>query len=141
MPDMSAITGIAASLNAAMNITKAMKDLRDWSIVQSKVIELQGVILEAQSSLFSANEDRAALAERVRELEKQVAGVEAWETEKQRYQPANMGDGNIAYVVKPAMRGTEPPHYLCANCYQQRKISILAHYDTEVTLPPSFIQF
>src|SRR4051794_11490584 len=127
MPDMSAITGIAASLNTAMNIMKAMKDLHDLSVVQSKVIELQSVILEAQSSVFSANEERSKLVDRVRQLEKEVAGVEAWEAEKQRYEQADAGDGNIVYALKPAMRGTEQPHYACANCYQQRKISILAH--------------
>jgi hypothetical protein len=60
---MSAIAGAISSLNAAVNITKAMKDLRDWSIVQSKVIELQSAILDAQSSLFTANEERATLIE------------------------------------------------------------------------------
>jgi hypothetical protein len=40
MPDMSAISAIANSLNVAVNIAKAMKDLSEWSLVQSKVIEL-----------------------------------------------------------------------------------------------------
>lgn len=131
MPDMTAIAGALSSLNAAVNITKAMKDLRDWSLVQSKVIELQGAILEAQSSLFAANEERSALIEKVRQLEKQVAGIEAWDTEKQRYEMVDVGDGNVAYRVKPTMRGSEPPHYICANCYRQGKASMLAHMHTQ----------
>jgi hypothetical protein len=59
VPDLSAITAIASSLNAAVNITKAMKDLNDLSVFQSKVIELQSVILgrlfqPISSSIFSA---------------------------------------------------------------------------------------
>lgn len=129
MPDISAIAGAVASLNAAVNITKAMKDLRDWSIVQSKVIELQSIILDAQGSLFAANEERATLIERVRQLEKQLANSEAGETEKQRYEMVDIGDGNVAYALKSGMRGSEPPHYACANCYSAGKISRLTHFD------------
>ena len=87
-------------------------------------------ILDAQASAFAANEERSALIEKVRELEKQMTHMEAWEAEKRRYKMVDVGDGNVAYIVKPAMRGTEPPHYICANCYQQRKPSILAHMHT-----------
>jgi hypothetical protein len=127
MVDVSAIAGALASLNAAVNITKAMKDLRDWSIVQSKVIELQSTILEAQSGLFAANEERSALIEKIRQLEKQVADLEAWNSEKERYALTDVGGGNVAYLPKPSMRGTGPAHYMCANCYEQRKKSILQH--------------
>jgi hypothetical protein len=127
MPDMTAISGAIASLNAAVNITKAMKDLRDGSIVQSKVIELQSAILDAQNSLFSANEERATLIQKVGQLEKQLADTEAWEAEKQRYQMTEAGPGVFAYILKPAMRGSEPSHYVCANCYRLRKISVLQH--------------
>jgi hypothetical protein len=127
MPDMSAIGGALSSLNAAINIVKAMKDLRDWSLVQSKVIELQSTILNAQGSLFAANEERTALIERIRELETQVAGVKAWDAEKDRYEKATVGEGAFAYVLKPSMRGTESPHYLCANCYSNSKASVLQH--------------
>ena len=77
MPDISAIAGAFSSLKAAVDITKAMKDLRDWSLVQSKVIELQSAILEAQSGLFTANDERSALIERVGNLEQEVARLEA----------------------------------------------------------------
>ena len=130
MPDMSAISGVAASLNAAINIVKAMKDLRDWSVVQSKVIELQSIILDAQSSIFAVNQERSTLVERISQLEKELASAKAWEAEKQRYELADVGVNNFAYALKPAMRGSEPPHYLCANCYQQDKKSILHHMDT-----------
>jgi hypothetical protein len=127
MVDMSAIAGVVSSLNAAVNITKAMKDLRDWSIVQSKVIELQGVILEAQHGLFSANEERAALMEKIRDSEQKIADLEAWDAEKQRYQLTDVGEGTFAYALKAAMSNGEPAHYICANCYEQSKKSVLHH--------------
>jgi len=130
MPDMGSISAIAASINAAVNITKAMKDLRDLALVQSKVIELQGVILEAQSGLFTANEERASLIEEIREAESKIAQLETWNAEKQRYQLTDIGDGNFAYALRQSMSSGEPPHYICTACYQNSKKSILHHFET-----------
>jgi DNA repair exonuclease SbcCD ATPase subunit len=125
MPDAGVISAIVNSLNAAMNITKAMQDLRDWSIVQSKVIELQQAILEAQNGIFAANNERSALIQRVRELEEEVTDLEAWEAEKKRYELKATGSGGLAYSIKPEAQGTEPPHKICARCYEHGKKSIL----------------
>jgi hypothetical protein len=73
MVSMTAIGAAAASLNAAMNIAKAMVGLRDGQISQAQTIEFQSKILEAQSSIFAANEERTALIEQIRSLEQEVA--------------------------------------------------------------------
>jgi hypothetical protein len=125
MVSMTAIGAAAASLNAAMNIAKAMIGLRDGQAFQAQAIEFQSKILEAQSSIFAANEERTALVEQVRELEEQMARMKAWETEKQRYALTDFGTGAFAYLVKPEARGTEPLHCICVACYQQGKKSIL----------------
>jgi hypothetical protein len=130
MVDISAIAGAMSSLNAAVNITKAMKDLKDWSTVQTQVIELQRTILEAQSGLFSANDERTSLIEKIREAEKRIADLETWNTEKQRYQLTDIGDGNFAYALKESVSNGEPPHYLCTACYQNSKKAILHHLAT-----------
>jgi hypothetical protein len=102
-----------------------MVDLRDWSVIQTKVIELQQTILQAQSSLFAAHEERTALVETVSQLKKEMTEREAWETEKQRYQLQKVYVGSFAYVVKEEARGTEPIHWLCARCYEEGKKSLL----------------
>lgn len=127
MVDISAIAGAMSALNAATNITKAMIGLRDTKIIQTKVIELNTIILQAQAAAFSANQERAALVERIGQLEKEIANLKAWETDKQRYELTDIGDGNFAYTAKVSMRGSEQPHYICANCYQLGKTSILQH--------------
>src|ERR1700685_3083071 len=100
MPDFGAISAVVNSLNAAVNITKAMKDLNDWSAVQSKVIELQGVILEAQSGIFEANKERSALIEQISLLKKEVTDLEAWETTKNRYELKRTDGGGLAWSLK-----------------------------------------
>jgi hypothetical protein len=131
MPDLSAIGTIATSLNAAVNITKAMKDLSEWSTAQTQVIELQRTILEAQSGIFAANEERHALIERVVHLEKEIGELKTWDAEKQRYELKAFGSG-FAYEVKPDAKGTEPTHQICANCYARGKKSFLQQVPTNV---------
>jgi hypothetical protein len=125
MPDMSAIAGLVSSLQAATEISKAMIGLRDGAMIQSKVIELQGVILAAQSSALAAQSDQFTVLERVRELEKEMANLEAWNREKERYELTTVGSGALAYKLKPEAQGAEPEHYLCATCYQAHRKSIL----------------
>lgn len=125
MVDMAAIAVVSTSLKAAADITKAMVGLRDASMIQGKIIELQGVILSAQQGALTTQSDQFSLLERVRELEKQVADLEAWDSEKQRYELKEVGTGSLAYVVKENARGTEPVHQICAACYQHRRKSIL----------------
>jgi hypothetical protein len=143
MPDIGAIGAVASSINAAFNITKAMKDLKDWSIVQSKVIELQGTILEAQSGIFAANAERSALIEQIGQLEKEVADFKAWETEKKRYELKAISNGAFAYALKSDAQATEPPHYICANCYEHQKKSVLQQkartiVDNSIGLPTQY---
>ncbi len=97
---------------------KALKDINDTAIRNAAVIELQEKIL-------AAREAQAALLERVSELEKEVADFETWETEKQRYELTTTARGGLAYTLRPDAQGSEPPHKICAACYQRRKKSPL----------------
>jgi hypothetical protein len=125
MPDMAAIGVVMTSLNTAVNIAKAMMDVHDATAVQGKVFELQRAIIDAQQSVFAANAERSALIDEIREAKEQISHLEAWEAEKQRYELKDVGAGSLAYAIKEAMRGTEPVHNICANCYQKAYKSIL----------------
>jgi hypothetical protein len=125
MVDISAIAGTVSALKGAMDISKAMIDLRDGQAMQGKVIELNSKILEAQSSAFAANDERTALIARVGELEKELAHLKAWDADKQRYELKSVARGTVAYMLKPPERGSEPPHWLCATCYGKSKKAFL----------------
>jgi hypothetical protein len=83
-------------------------------------------LIEAQSSVLTAQEERTTLLQRVGDLEKQIAEMETWETEKQRYELKDAGMGALAYTVKSGMEAGVPPHSICANCYENRQKSILS---------------
>ena len=126
MPDMALIAQTVSTLKSAFDFSKTLIGLRDAAMINEKVIELQRIILSAQSEAMAAQTDQVALLEAKRQLEKQIAQMEAWETEKQRYElKSGYFGGAFVYALKPEARVSEPPHWICATCYQAHKKSIL----------------
>lgn len=125
MVDMTAITGLATSIRAAVEITKAMKDVHDANVIQTKTFELTREILSAQSYAMEAVAAQSALLERVRRLEEEKAQLETWNTEKQRYELKKIQTGVTVYALKPSMDNGEEPRYICTTCYQHGHKSIL----------------
>jgi hypothetical protein len=115
----AAITGI----RSALDVTKAMIGLRDAEAFRAKSLELQGLILESLDKAIEAREAYAAQLDEIRALKAEIAKFEAWDTEEKRYELKSVGTGATVYVLKPDERGTEPPHWLCTNCFVQRKKS------------------
>jgi polyhydroxyalkanoate synthesis regulator phasin/ribosomal protein L32 len=125
MVGVGEIAGLMSSLKAAKDIAQTMVGLRDAATFQAKAIEFQSKIFDAMERAIASQEERAALVEKVSELEKEVAQLEAWETEKQRYELKDVGSGSLAFTLKPECAGSEPPHHICAQCYQHAQKSIL----------------
>ena len=134
MIDFGSIAAAVSGLKTAGDIAKGMLDLKAAGDVQGKVIELQNVILNAQSSALAAQSEQMILLQRVGELEKQVSRAEAWEAEVVRYKLKDYGDGRFAYELKSEAANGDPPHRLCTTCFHAGKKSILQfHYRVDQT--------
>ena len=125
MVDIAAISGMFSSIKAAKDIAESMIGLANAEATRGKVLEIQGKMLDAQNFAFAAQEERSALVERVCTLEKEVADLKAWGAEKETYELKTIDGGAFAYVKKKTVQTTEPPHWLCAACYQENQKRIL----------------
>ena len=130
MADLTALSVALESLKTAYDMAKAMLNLREAAAVQGRIIELQEAILSAQDSAIAAQHDQFSLLETIRELEKQKAELEAWDAEKDKYELTAIEQENragkiLVYVLKEEAGGSEPKHYLCPRCYQEKRKSIL----------------
>jgi hypothetical protein len=125
MPDLSAIAAALSSFKTMKDIAQAMIGLRDAQAFQAKLIEFNSALIDAQTNVFSVNEERSALIERVRDLEAKIAEIEGWEAEKKRYELKEVAPRVFTYVLKPEAQGSEPSHWICPGCYQKRQKSIL----------------
>jgi septal ring factor EnvC (AmiA/AmiB activator) len=90
MVDMSAIAGALAALKGANDIAQAMIGLRDAAAFQTKLIEFQAKIIEANNSAFAAQDERAALLQKIGDLEKEMAALKAERRKFDRYKLKEM---------------------------------------------------
>src|SRR3954463_13080578 len=115
--DYSLIQGTITSLKTASDLARGFLDLKSMTDVQAKVIELQSIILSAQSSALAANSEQASMAEEIRDLKQRIAAMEAWGKEKQRYALLAVEPGIFVYALKGSEAKGEPPHWVCAHCF------------------------
>ena len=125
MIDMGSIAAAVSSLKGASDIAKGLLSLHTMAEVQSKAIELNQAIIDAQHQIFAANAAQSALAERVRQLEGEIARMKDWDAQKERYKLAAPYPGCMVYAPQKSMSNGEPAHYICAACYQKGQRSIL----------------
>lgn len=125
MADMSVIAGAISSLKLANDIVRGMTNIRDGSLLQAKLIELQTVILSAKSGALSAQSSQFDLLKCIRELEDKVSEAAKWDAEAERYQLRDFGGNTFAYSLKEAQAVADPIHRLCPNCFTERMKSIL----------------
>jgi hypothetical protein len=121
MDDVSAFAELSTSLRSAVEITKAIMDVSDANTLQTKILELTKQIMSAQSCALATQSAQLELLQSKRGFEHELAKLKAWNMEKYRYELQNVGSGAVAYVPKQSMRGTEPLHWICANCFQISK--------------------
>lgn len=125
MVDISAIAGVASSLKTAAEMAQALVGIRDARVFMEKSVQLNQIITAAQQSAIDAQANQLALINRVNDLEKEIMGLKAWDAEKETYELHECGPGTFAYTKKKMMRGTEPVHLLCANCFNHGQKSFL----------------
>jgi hypothetical protein len=121
MVDVPAVAGLTTSLRAILEIAETMKDLGDAEPIQSKIAALTREIMSAQSCALAVQSERIDLLQSKHDLEGEIAKLKVWNTEKYRYELQSVAPGAIAYVLKKSMRGSEPVHWICADCFQSGK--------------------
>lgn len=124
MVDGTTIAIVSTHIKAAADIARALVTIRDTVLVQSKVVELQQVIISAQQAAIAANSEHSELVETIGDLKNQIVKLKDWEAEKQKYELKKYGP-ILLYAQKEGMEYTEPPHNLCQKCYNSGQKSIL----------------
>jgi Zn finger protein HypA/HybF involved in hydrogenase expression len=113
------------SLKAALDLAKGLNAANTQASINDIKIGLQEHILGAQEALAAAREASTADAARIRQLEQQIVQLKDWEGEKLLYGLKAVAGGAFAYVLKAGIENGEPSHWLCTNCFENRRKSIL----------------
>ena len=122
---------IAGGLAAAAKILKTLKSLVTAPDAKAQVIELYDVIISTQAGALEGITREHSMLEEIRDLKEQLGRAEAWGTQKIRYKLATPHSGVTVYALQKSMSDGEPPHYICANCYQSGKRAMLQQTRTK----------
>jgi len=117
-------TGISA-LKTAFDIAKNISDMAKGKAVNDAVISLQEHIILAQKSALDAQSHEAAQLARIGELEKEIAQLKEWDAQLKQYELKEVHVGALAYVPKPNTDEAKTPHWLCVDCADHGRKSIL----------------
>lgn len=116
--DLTAIQAGLSSLKTAFDITKGLIDLGTATEINGKIIELQRVIIAAQTA-------QEEMAGEIKRLKDRIAHMQEWSAEKERYKKIAPWDGIIVYALKESMSQGDPPHWICPKCYEDGKASLI----------------
>lgn len=130
--DLSLFSQATSSLSAAVTLAKSFVGLRDEAQRLVATNELLAQINEAHGKISalliahaeSAAEHQAALREK-RELEEELRRVKAEKADLENYALRELSPGVFVYARSTGVESTEPLHYLCAQCRNDGKKSIL----------------
>lgn len=131
--DISTINAGMAALTGSFAAAKTALEIRDFNAAGTAVAEATQKLLDVQGQLLSINgafmqlqQQHAAMAQKVRELEEQRA-------QRERYALVELSPGVMVYRVneRPQAAGAdspgvpEPVHHLCPQCFHRGHTSIL----------------
>lgn len=131
--DATAIVGAANGLKAAVDLAKGLHSLKTSTEVREKTSALLDAVVDARFKLLEASDAQAALLERIKQLEDHIAGLENWDSDKQRYELKAIDTGAFAYMHKPGMEDGETPAWFCQTCFQDRHVNPLQFRDQPVS--------
>lgn len=121
---MPEIATAIASVKHAADLAKIAAQIKTDSATAEKVIELQAVILSLQAQLMLIQTTAQKLSDEKRDLEQQIVESKNWDNERPAYEIKPVGRG-LVYAKKSAQETGVEQVWLCVNCFEQKKKSIL----------------
>lgn len=116
------------STKAVYTIAKGISFLKSEVEKNEAVSKILEALLSLQTEALSVNEKTQELQEENYRLTNKMREFENWsETEKQ-YELKEIDRGTFVYASKKNKTIAEPVHWLCTNCWKDRKRSILQKF-------------
>lgn len=120
------LTAVATSIKTACDITKSMSSASQTVAERNKAVsETLGILISVQSDVVAVRSDYYEMLKTKDILEKRIAEFEQWGKTEGQYRLTEVHRGVFVYVPKNPDEIGQPAHWLCANCWQEKKKSIL----------------
>ena len=132
--DVGSFEQLSEFLKSAGDVAKTLLGLGQSKSVKSELSEIVAVVGMATMAAATAQTDYLAAGRRIRELEEENLRMKAWDAEAEQHQLQEVDVGAFALVYQPAVDNPQPVHWLCTNCAEAKRKSILQLVDSVVGL-------
>lgn len=95
--------------------------------LQQLTRRMNEALIDVQAEALAALREQAIQAAKIRQLEQKITEYERWESEKARYELADVGLSHLYLLRETSTPDMEPRHYICPRCYEDKMKSILQY--------------
>jgi hypothetical protein len=117
----SLIAGLAALGKKGLDLLNAKDDAERARIFA----DFQRELANAQADKIALGAKNIEIAEELSAKKAECLKLKEWEADKSRYRLVNPGATGFVYALKQSHSDTDPPHWICANCYARGSKSFL----------------
>ena len=117
------IAGSIATIQTAYGLAKSVVAGKVDAEVKAKASELVDSIINLQGVILSLQSKNQELLETNRLLKDQLSDLRQWEAVANSYKLCEVSEGIFLYSL--VQDSTEPHHYVCPNCFNNKNKSIL----------------
>jgi rubrerythrin len=120
MTDLISIKTAFSNIKIASDIIKGILSIKSMTEINEKAIELQGIILSLQDKIFDIQKEYSEIYDKYSEISNWTKNIAS------HYSLYDTGEGKFVYALKQEfVKPDEPMHWICAQCFNERKKSIL----------------
>lgn len=124
-------TALMASIKATMDIVKGLKSSYDANTIMNAQADIRERLFAIQEAALTLQEKHSTLINEKEELKKKLMEFEQWKQTESEYELKQIFLGTRVYSYKKSQQSTTPMHWLCPNCWEDRKKSIFqAEWDS-----------
>lgn len=121
MVDFSQISAAVTAIGAASEIGKSLLGIRDSTIGNAKIIEIQELLLKAQNSLFAHNSELHKLQQENFDLANRLRALEEKQTKQSQYSLVEIGKGGFVlekiHSLENIPDSIQTKSYFCQPCF------------------------
>jgi hypothetical protein len=121
---LAEITTAISSIKTASDIAKTLLAINKDAAVNEKAAELYGIIFSLHKDLLTLQFEYSELLKLNTSLEEKFNQHAAWSKTESEYKLLEISRGIFVHVSTNAGQSQEPVHWLCTNCWEDKKKSI-----------------
>jgi hypothetical protein len=121
-----------ASLQSALGLGKAIMDVKDVAESQTKLIEFNGAIIDAQQKIMSAQQEQASLLRQIEDLKEELASQNRFSEDTANYSRTEFAPGIFAVIDSDFDGKLVNAHKYCCSCFEKQCKSTLQQFNISV---------